>query len=272
MTAFDFNSVAQMLSTGIMDSLVEGTLVAALAAAVLRFARGQSAGVRFAVRFCALLAIALPLLGAAWRTQQAGASLGSHPALTLPGSLAAYLFAAWALVAGVALARVSVGIWQLRALRKTCVPVDESLLNDDLLETLERNRGARSLLLCTSDRVEVPTAIGLVKPAVVLPKWLLEELPADELKQIVLHEVAHLRRFDDWTNLAQKIVKALLFFHPAAWWMEKELSLEREMACDDAVLAVLRVNVHLKDIQRRHILGRCSCHIAQSLKGARTGQ
>ncbi len=65
----------------------------------------------------------------------------------------------------------------------------------------------------------------------------MQELSPDELNQILLHELAHLRRWDDWTNLAQKIVKALFFFHPAVWWIEKQVSLEREMACDDAVLA-----------------------------------
>jgi hypothetical protein len=53
----------------------------------------------------------------------------------------------------------------------------------------------------------------------------------------LLHELAHLRRRDDWTNLAQRIVRALLFFHPAVWWIGHSLSLEREMACDDFVLA-----------------------------------
>jgi hypothetical protein len=65
----------------------------------------------------------------------------------------------------------------------------------------------------------------------------MDELSSAELNQILLHELAHLRRWDDWTNLAQKIVKALFFFHPAVWWIEKRVSLEREMACDDAVLA-----------------------------------
>ena len=44
-------------------------------------------------------------------------------------------------------------------------------------------------------------------------------------------------RRDDWTNLAQKVLKALLFFLPSVWWIERRLSLDREMACDDAVLA-----------------------------------
>ena len=57
------------------------------------------------------------------------------------------------------------------------------------------------------------------------------------MNTILLHELAHLRRRDDWTNLVQKILGALLFFHPAVWWIEKKLALEREMACDDLVLA-----------------------------------
>jgi hypothetical protein len=70
-----------------------------------------------------------------------------------------------------------------------------------------------------------------------LPAWALRELPPDDLNVILLHEFAHLRRWDDWTNLIQKIVRALFFFHPAVWWIENRLSVEREMACDDAVLA-----------------------------------
>src|SRR5208283_3690698 len=48
---------------------------------------------------------------------------------------------------------------------------------------------------------------------------------------------AHLRHWDDWTNLVQKCVRALFFFHPAVWWIENRLSVEREMACDDVVVA-----------------------------------
>ena len=72
---------------------------------------------------------------------------------------------------------------------------------------------------------------------ILIPCWVMQELSAEELNQILLHELAHFGRWDDWTNLAQKVVKALFFFHPAVWWIEKRVSLEREMACDDAVLA-----------------------------------
>ena len=118
----------------------------------------------------------------------------------------------------------------------------------------------------------------------------MQELSADELNQIVLHELAHLRRRDDWTNLAQKMVKALFFFHPAVWWIEQKMSLEREMACDDAVMAetaspraYAECLAHLAEktlIQRgvalaQAALGRIrqtSLRVAQILDGNRSSQ
>jgi hypothetical protein len=58
----------------------------------------------------------------------------------------------------------------------------------------------------------------------------------DQLNQLVLHESTHLLRYDDWTNLVQKLMQAVLFFHPGVWWLENKLTLEREMACDEAVV------------------------------------
>jgi hypothetical protein len=107
-----------------------------------------------------------------------------------------------------------------------------------LQTTLQEFQSVRRVTLRHSDRLQVPTAIGFFKPLVVIPSWALHELSSTELNSILIHELAHLRRFDDWTNLAQQILKALLFFHPAVWWIESHLALEREMACDDAVLAL----------------------------------
>jgi beta-lactamase regulating signal transducer with metallopeptidase domain len=242
---FELNAIAQastlrIVAYMIVDCLVEGTLVALFAAMILRASPSQNSGARFAIWFSALVAIAmLPLSGAAWwpRTSSISAEAVSHPALSVPGSWATYLFAAWAAMAAWQLMGVGRSLWHLFVLRRSCVAVDPRELDSQLQETLARNQSPRSIALCTSARVHVPTAIGLLKPAVVLPRWAMRELSAGELNQILVHELAHLRRWDDWTNLAQKIVKALFFFHPAVWWIEKRVSLEREMACDEAVLA-----------------------------------
>ncbi len=123
-----------------------------------------------------------------------------------------------------------------------------------IIDTLRRKRTRREVILCTSERVRVPTALGLVKPAIVIPRWVMQDLSAAELNQVVLHELAHLRRWDDWTNLAQQIVKALFFFHPAVWWIEKKISLEREMACDDAVLT---------ETESPRAYAQCLAHLAE---------
>lgn len=94
-----------------------------------------------------------------------------------------------------------------------------------------------AITVATSEQTGVPSAIGLWRRTIVLPSWTVRELSPNDLNAILLHEFAHLRRGDDWTNLVQKIVRALFFFHPAVWWIDARLSTEREMACDDAVLA-----------------------------------
>jgi hypothetical protein len=67
---------------------------------------------------------------------------------------------------------------------------------------------------------------------------LVDALSDSELEHIVLHELSHLKRWDDWTNLAQKFIEAVLPIQPAIYWIGRRMSLEREMACDDWVIAV----------------------------------
>jgi beta-lactamase regulating signal transducer with metallopeptidase domain len=231
------DSIAQLSAVRIVDCLVEGTIIAAFAGLASRFAARQGSGTKFAIWFSALMATAVTPLLTGFAGLHNEGSGASHASITLPSSWAIYLFGSWAVVAVWMLARIGMGLWQLRSLRRTFSTVDLSRLDASVRETLGRNSAGRSISLCTSDRVQVPAAIGLFRPVVVVPTWLIDELSEDELNQVLLHELAHLRRRDDWTNLVQKIVKALFFFHPAVWWIEKKVSLEREMACDDAVLA-----------------------------------
>src|ERR1700730_16598662 len=233
------NAIAQTSAVQIVDCLVEGTLIAIFAGLILGVIRRKNSGTRFAVWFSALMAIAaLPLLSDSLWSHASNISAESAVSpITVPGSWALYAFGAWAAIAGWFLPGVGRSFWHLHVLRRSCLPVDLAEIDSRLHETLERNRSTRPVTLCTSDLVRVPTAIGFFKPVIVVPGWVMQELSVDELNQILLHELAHLRRWDDWTNLAQKVVKALFFFHPAVWWIEKKVSLEREMACDDAVIA-----------------------------------
>ena len=233
---FDLQSFAQLMSARMLNCTAAGIGIALLAWVLLRGLDRQNSGTRFAVWFSALLGIAvLPLVGHIG--SGATTDVAKPSGIIMPASWALYIFAAWAVVATAGLVRITVGFWRLRQLRKTCVPVDPATLDSLLQKTLaEFDYPSRPVAVCTSESLRVPTAIGFIKPLVVIPSWAMRELSAVELNAILLHELAHLRRWDDWTNLIQKIVGALLFFHPAVWWIEKKLALEREMACDDLVL------------------------------------
>ena len=233
--ALNLQSLAQLSAERILNCTAEGMVIALLAWLLLRAIGPQNSGTRFAVWFATLLGIAaLPLFGN-WAAR--GAELTKRSEITLPAAWALYIFAAWLLVAALGLLRVGIGFWPLHRLRKSCVPIDVAALDPVLQKTLAEFDSPRAVTLCVSDDLRVPTAIGFTQPLVVIPSWIMRELSPLELNAILLHELAHLRRRDDWTNLIQKIVGALLFFHPAVWWIEKKLALEREMACDDLVLS-----------------------------------
>jgi beta-lactamase regulating signal transducer with metallopeptidase domain len=240
-------TVAQFSVERILNVLPEGLLIAFFAWGLLRVLRGQNSGTRFAVWFLALLAIfALPLLGAIANSHTmvgagtSGAWGNMHPAINLPARWALCVFLIWALGAGLAMARLASGLWRLGQLRRSCTPIDTADFDPALRKTLDKTLemiSAAGATVASSESVRVPAAIGFSKRTIVLPAWTLREMQAEDLNVILLHEFAHLRRGDDWTNLIQKFVRAVFFFHPAVWWIEKRLSVEREMACDDAVLA-----------------------------------
>jgi len=231
-------TVAEIAIARILNSLPEGLLIALFGWAMLRLLPRQNSGTRFAVWFVALLGVAgLPFIGDV-RTGYSLLPAGTaRPVLTLPGHVGVLVFLGWLLVTCAAMARLAIGLWHLLELRRNCVAVDAAELHPTVRKTVAELGSSRSVTLATSERVNVPAAIGFFKPVIVIPAWALRELPSDKLNIILLHEFAHLRRWDDWTNLLQKMVRAAFFFHPAVWWIESRLSLEREMACDDQVLA-----------------------------------
>jgi beta-lactamase regulating signal transducer with metallopeptidase domain len=106
-----------------------------------------------------------------------------------------------------------------------------------LLQVKEHgDRSGRKVELCTSIEVDRPCVFGFFRPRILIPNALLDKLTGLELQQVVLHEMEHLRRGDDWTNLAQKIGLALFPLNPVLLWVDGRLCAERELACDDHVL------------------------------------
>ena len=101
-----------------------------------------------------------------------------------------------------------------------------------------RLRVSRPVRLLVSGLLQAPAVVGLLRPVVLVPVGALAGLPAEQMEALLLHELAHIRRYDYLVNALQSMVEALLFYHPAVWWVSGHMRSERELSCDDAAIAV----------------------------------
>ncbi len=94
----------------------------------------------------------------------------------------------------------------------------------------------RKVAIYVTSNVRMPMVIGLFNPVILIPDNLMDELTEEQLKHVILHELAHIRRWDDWTNLIQRIIEAFYFWNPMVLFIRRQMNLEREIACDDWVI------------------------------------
>jgi beta-lactamase regulating signal transducer with metallopeptidase domain len=160
-----------------------------------------------------------------------------HPLIQIrSGRILGAIEILWAFVSLVMLARLGFGYGKLRRLKADAEPAPAQW--QARLRTLsDVNDVHRQTQLLVSSQIASPMSLGFFNPAILVPQTLLDTLLDSELEHVVLHELAHLRRWDDWTNLAQKLIEAMLPLQPAVYWIGRRMSIEREMACDDWVIA-----------------------------------
>jgi uncharacterized protein (TIGR03435 family) len=97
---------------------------------------------------------------------------------------------------------------------------------------------SRPVRLLVSTPVKTPVVVGWLRPVVLVPLSALASLSPDQMEAILLHELAHIRRHDYVVNVLQSVVEALLFYHPAVWWISDHIRAERELCCDDVAVGL----------------------------------
>ena len=106
-----------------------------------------------------------------------------------------------------------------------------------LARLARRMRITRPVRLLESTLVEVPTVVGWLRPAILLPVAAMGGLGAEQLEALLAHELAHIRRQDYLAGLLQSAVETVLFYQPAVWWVSHRMRVERELCCDDEAVA-----------------------------------
>jgi beta-lactamase regulating signal transducer with metallopeptidase domain len=115
----------------------------------------------------------------------------------------------------------------------------EGALRVRLAELAHRMGVVRPVCLLASTVVSVPTVVGWLRAAILVPAGALSGLPPGQLEALLAHELAHIRRHDYLVNLLQAVVETVLFYHPAVWWVSRQIRIEREHCCDDLAVALL---------------------------------
>jgi beta-lactamase regulating signal transducer with metallopeptidase domain len=239
--------------TLIVTWLWQGLAIAWITAAAVRAMPRLNAATRHAIWWLALAAVmAIPV--AHWLAAIApGAPSAPGPtpldvagALVLPAiphGVVICAAAIWALTAAVGMLRIARSCRAVGRLKRAAAPFDRSREARLPLWVAARDsdhrahRGHRVAELRTSDCMTGACALGLGRPVILLSRSMTDALSDDSLDEIVMHEQAHLDRYDDWSQLLLAVVGSIARLHPAVRFLARRLDVDREAACDDRVVS-----------------------------------
>jgi len=159
-------------------------------------------------------------------------SLRHPPSLTRTIALAIVLI--WGLGALAGLLGLARSLYRVQALKRRSSPLDAALADD--LPWLTELPG-REIYLRLSYEIETPIAVGFRRPVILIPTDMATLDGLQAIESLVMHEYAHLARYDDWSNLVQRLIERIVWFNPLVWIVGRRIALEREVAADDAVVA-----------------------------------
>jgi beta-lactamase regulating signal transducer with metallopeptidase domain len=249
-------AMAERCAWTLVHSLWQGAFIAALVSSAMLAMRRSTSAARYAVLCIGLLVIVVaPVVtfrfledtfddpGPLVVQPTDNVSRAPYPPPAMPARLAAAVrpWADWILIGwssgALALLLRQLVAWVLlqRLLLRDSAPLEARW---DRLGDLARQLRLPSVRFLETRFLDVPATVGWLKPIVLLPGSALTGLPIAQLEAIVAHELAHIRRRDYLINVLQMAAEALMFYHPAVWWLSRRIREERENCCDDIAATV----------------------------------
>ncbi|MBI3049692.1 MAG: hypothetical protein HYY76_15415 [Acidobacteria bacterium] len=228
----------------VLNWLWQGGVVALATAAILRVVPRSQTQARYRLVWAGCAAVlvlpAIPLLWAASAPPGDGTPWSSAPLVAMPvrwwtsGTTALALWAVWAVgYAGC----IGAAVLMLRQARMQAreFPNDRETRLPHWARLRTTGRRARLML---STRVRTAALLGGGTPVIAVAPTLVDQLSDADLDRVVIHEWAHVQRRDDLAQIALLFVRVVAGWHPAVWWLARQLHLEREVACDEMAIAV----------------------------------
>src|SRR5688572_1332825 len=105
---------------------------------------------------------------------------------------------------------------------------------DDIIQRLQLNFNP---VAAESNHVSSPVTIGHLKPLILFPVGIINQLTPQEVEAVLTHELAHIVRRDYLSNLVQSFIETLFYYHPVIWWISGVVRTERENRADDLAIS-----------------------------------
>jgi bla regulator protein BlaR1 len=261
----------------------QGALVGCATAVVLTLLRNARPETRYlAACLGLLLCLAWPALDLALALGTADGPAGAARGLdrlagaAMPGDATGllgwlqgkldWIVASWAACAGALGLRMAAGlVWIGRAVRTEAF---DAAWQARLSQLAQRCGLTREVRLRVVEGLASPVTAGWWRPVVLVPASLLTGMAPQLLEALLAHELGHVKRHDYLVNLLQNVAEALLFYHPAVWWISNRIRLEREQIADDFAARHLgeprRLALALSELERMQFGG---AHLAQAANG-----
>jgi len=228
----------------VLNWVWQGGVVAAVSLVMLLVLKRAAANMRSAVCWAALLLIiALPAFPAVSATAPAAGAFLPTPSdavVSLPATWwtsTLVILAGWMVWASIQLVRLGTAIVAIRRARAHSRRFPAHL--ESALSHWSRIRfEGRRATLVLSNSVTSAAVLGWGAPMIAVAPWLVRTLNPDDLDRVLIHEWAHVQRRDDVVNVLQVVVRIVAGWHPALWSIDRRLSLEREIACDEVTVAI----------------------------------
>jgi bla regulator protein blaR1 len=230
----------------VLNWLWQGGVVGLATAVLLKGLEPVRADARCAVLWTAMLCVLglplVPLLLAATTAPDGGAGFRTPlaPVVAMPvtwWTSGNVILGVWALWAALHAVRLASAILALRRANQGCRGFPSEVEARLRCWAEVRGRGRRTRLVL-SDDVRAAAVLGCGAPVIAIAPSLLERLDHDDLDRVVIHEWAHVQRRDDLAQIVQFGVRVLAGWHPAVWWLDRRLHVEREVACDETAVTV----------------------------------
>lgn len=150
------------------------------------------------------------------------------------------LVGAWILILSLKSIKMGLSIWSLYRMRWYRTYQPSLYWRNRLIDLAAQMKLTQSVVLLESALVPGPSALGFFKPLILIPVGLLNNLPAEQVEAILLHELAHIRRNDYLVNFIQCLLENVFFFNPGLLWVSNLIRQERENCCDDLAIKAMK--------------------------------